>query len=100
MVAMSDKRIVPVPTAAAKENGVHARTMLAAAEALGGLSELAAFFSVSRAEVFRWGVGAERPPQDLFLLAVEVLLADNEKLRGELKMLPRATSGISLPASE
>jgi hypothetical protein len=100
MAAMSDKRIVPVSAAAAKENGVHARTILAAAEALGGLSELAVFFSVSRAEVFRWAVGAERPPQELFLLAVEVVLSDNDKLRGDLKILPRATSGISLPTSE
>jgi hypothetical protein len=98
MAAMPDKRSVPV--LGAKENGVHARTMLAAAEALGGMSHLADFFKVSRAEVFRWAVGTERPPQAVFLLAVDVVLDDNEKLRGDLKIPPRVISGVSLPPKE
>ena len=97
MAAMSDKS---VPLLGARENGVHARTMLAAAEALGGLSNLAEFFKVSRTELFRWTVGTERPPQALFLLAVDVVLDDNEKLRSDLKILPQATLGASLPPSE
>jgi len=74
--------------------------MLAAAEALGGLSELAEFFKVSRAEVFRWVAGAETPPQVVFLLAVDMVLEANDKLRGELKILPRATSRVLPPPSE
>src|SRR5712671_1592853 len=97
MVAMSDKN---GPVLGAKGNGVHARTMMAAAEALGGLSNLAEFLKVSRAELFRWTAGAERPPQALFLLAVDLVLDDNEKLRGDLKIQPRATSGVSLPQNE
>src|SRR5712671_4459919 len=96
MVAMSDKN---GPGLGAKGNGVHARTMMAAAEALGGLSNLAEFFKVSRAELFRWAAGAERPPQALFLLAVDVVLDDNEKLQGGLKILPLATPGISVPTT-
>lgn len=97
---MLNKPVDPLPHPAARKSGVHARTMLAAAEALGGLSELAEFFQVSRAEVFRWVAGAGRPPQILFLLAVDIVLDDNEKLRDELKILPRATPGVSLPTSE
>ncbi len=73
---------------------------MAAAEALGGLSNLAEFFKVSRTELFRWTAGAERPPQGLFLLAVDLVLDDNEKLRGDLKVQPRATPGVSLPPNE
>jgi hypothetical protein len=83
----------------AKGNGVHARTMLAAAEALGGLSNLAEFLKVSRAELFRWVAGADRPPQALFLLTVDVVLDDNDKLRGDLRILPLATPGISVPTT-
>jgi hypothetical protein len=98
MVVMSDQRNGSV--LGSKGNGVHARTMLAAAEVLGGLSSLADFLKVSRAELFRWTAGVERPPQALFLLAVDVVLDDNEKLRGDLKIQPRATPGISLPPTD
>lgn len=97
---MTEKPIDPVFIPLPSKSGVHARTMLAAAEALGGLSELAEYFKVSRAEIFRWVAGAEWPPQVVFLLAVDVVLNHNEKLRGELKVLPRADSGISPPPSE
>lgn len=82
------------------KSGVHARTMLAAAETLGGLSELAEFLKVSRAEVLRWVAGAERLPQVVFLQAVDLVLENNEKLRGELKILPRASSAVLFPPSE
>jgi hypothetical protein len=98
MVAMPEKRSVPV--LGAKENGVHARTMLAAAEVLGGISQLADYLKVSRTDLFRWAIGSERPPQALFLLSVDVVLDDNEKLRGELHIPPRVISGVSLPPKE
>lgn len=95
-MTMPDQRIIPIPATGSEENRVHARTMLAAAEALGGLSNLAHFFKVPRAELFRWAVGAARPPQALFLRAVEVLLDDNRTLRGNLK-LPHSVAVSAAP---
>jgi hypothetical protein len=98
MVAMLDKGSIPL--LGAKENGVHARTMLAAAEVLGGITQLAEYLEVSRAEIFRWAVGMERPSPQLFLLAVDLVLDDNQKLRADLKIPPRVTQEVLQPPSE
>jgi hypothetical protein len=97
---MPDKQITPVPAAATGENSVYARTMLAAAEAVGGLSSLADFFKAPRSEVFRWAVGAERPPQDVFLLAVDLLLDDNDRLRGNPGAPLSTAPAVSPPPAE
>lgn len=74
--------------------------MLAAAEVLGGMSQLSDYLRVSRTEVFRWAMGIERPPQALFLLVVDLVLDDNQKLRADLKIPPRVPPGVSLPTNE
>jgi hypothetical protein len=94
-MAMLDKRIIPILAAGSEENGVHARTMLAAAEAVGGLSNLADYFKVPRAELFRWAIGIGRPPQALFLCAVELLLDDNRRLRANPGLPRSAASGVA-----
>jgi hypothetical protein len=93
---MPSKRITPIPPVGTSENSVYARTMVAAAEALGGLSSLADYFKMPRSDVLRWAIGAERPPQDVFLVAVDVLLEDNDRLRGD-PGAPRSTAPAVSP---
>jgi hypothetical protein len=71
--------------------------MLAAAESLGGLSNLAEFLKVPRADLFRWAIGDAIPPQELFLVAVDLLLDDNRMLRASLKPPPSADLGAPPP---
>src|ERR1700730_7592489 len=77
---MHNKRMIPVPSEAGRLD-VHARTMLAAADILGGIGPLADFLRVPRHELLTWMTGAERPPEINFLAAGDILLGDHQLLR-------------------
>jgi hypothetical protein len=77
---MQDKRIIPVPLEAGRL-GIHARTMLAAADIAGGIEALADYLQAPRGELLTWMTGAARPPEEYFLAAVDMLWGDHELLR-------------------
>lgn len=55
------------------EDTVYSRTLQRAAEVLGGKSKLREVLRVPLRELDRWMVGAERPPTDIFLKAVDLV---------------------------
>lgn len=58
---------------------VQTRTMRAAAAALGGSLHLRDRLGVTSAEAMAWLSGAELPPREVFLRAVELVLDDLER---------------------
>ena len=70
----------PIP--ASSPERTYARALHIACLLLGGLSELAAHLKASEAAVKRWIEGYDRPPESIFLAAVEVILLDTEKRTG------------------
>jgi hypothetical protein len=61
---------------------VYARTLHRACEVLGGLDPTARHLGVSAASLKRWIGGAEQPPLDVFLAAVDVVLLAAEPGEG------------------
>jgi hypothetical protein len=55
--------------------------MLAAADTIGGIGVLADFLKVPRGDLIAWMTGAARPPEPIFLAAIDLVLDDNELLR-------------------
>jgi hypothetical protein len=55
---------------------VHARTLVKAAELLGGERALARYLKVPMAELFVWMRGATPVPDQIFLRAVDLVLND------------------------
>ncbi|HSA68548.1 MAG TPA: GAF domain-containing protein [Burkholderiales bacterium] len=55
------------------EDTVYSRTLQRAAEVLGGKSKLREVLRVPLRELDRWMAGAERPPTDIFLKAVDLV---------------------------
>ncbi len=53
---------------------VHARTLHRACEVLGGMDATSRHFGVSPEALARWIGGAEDPPLEIFLKAVDVVL--------------------------
>ena len=53
---------------------VYARTLHRACELLGGLDALSRHLGVPAATIARWIGGAEQPPIDAFLAAVDIVL--------------------------
>ncbi|HEU4923779.1 MAG TPA: GAF domain-containing protein [Burkholderiales bacterium] len=68
------------------EDTVYSRTLQRAAEVLGGKSKLREVLRVPLRELDRWMVGAERPPTDIFLKAVDLVTAT--------QLEPRPPSGV------
>jgi hypothetical protein len=68
-------RIIEVPHV--RLESLHTRTLLRAAEILGGVTSLAKFLHATPANVLLWMLGDADLPQNIFLLAVDVVLADN-----------------------
>jgi hypothetical protein len=77
---MQDKRPTPVPISPERLS-VYARTMLAAADTLGGITALAEFLKAPRDELIGWMSGIKRPPEKSFLAAIDVVLDEHELLR-------------------
>jgi hypothetical protein len=55
------------------ESSAHMRTLQRAAETLGGVRELAELLGKPVADVQRWVDGKAQPPQDLFLVALDIV---------------------------
>jgi len=70
------------PSPAPSRESTHARALHIACLLLGGLPELAAHLKASEAAVQTWIEGRDRPPESIFLAAVELILLDTEKRSG------------------
>lgn len=53
---------------------VYSRALLKAAELLGGRAELAQVLQVSQAELERWVADEQKPPREIFLRVVDIIL--------------------------
>lgn len=71
---MQDARTMPVPPEDHDAESVQARTLIRAGEIVGGISALANFLKVSRADLMGWMQGASSPPKGIFLKSVDVVL--------------------------
>ena len=64
------------------EGTAYTRTLKRAADTTGGVARLAAMLHVSAADMARWIAGESRPPQDVFLAALDIVSgAGVEQLR-------------------
>ena len=61
---------------------VYSRTLQRACEVLGGIDPLAKHLRVASADLARWIDARDRPPLDVFLAAVDVVLLHAERGRG------------------
>lgn len=61
---------------------VHARTLHRACEMLGGVNALSRHLNVPAEKLTRWIGGAEEPPVEVFLAAVDVVLLGAEPVEG------------------
>ncbi len=57
---------------------VYARTLHRACLVLGGIQQLAKHLKVNEADVHRWLVAEEEPPEPVFLATVEIVLLHAE----------------------
>ena len=55
------------------ESTAYTRTLQRAARTVGGVEGLAALLHVSAADMARWILGDGRPPQDIFLAALDIV---------------------------
>lgn len=79
-----ERRTIPVvrqsatvkdcPLASLEQASVFARTLYRACLILGGIEQLAKHLDVSDAALRRWLSGEEKPPEPIFLKAVEIVL--------------------------
>ena len=79
------ERVAPCvhcPPLATARVTVYARTLCRACELLGGLNALCAELGVPAASLTRWIGGAEPPPLDIFLAAVDIVLLGAEQGAG------------------
>ena len=60
-----------------KPASVYSRAVRKAAEMLGGRAELARTLQVPLAEVEKWILGDRKPPRDLFLRVVDLIIEDS-----------------------
>ena len=77
---------------------VHARAVRRAAELLGGRDNLARALHVSLAEIEKWLSGERKPPRELFLRVVDIIIDDSGTAPGEPGAEPPAPRE-SAPAS-
>ena len=62
------------PLAPPEHASVHARTLHRACLIVGGVQQLAERLKVSELDVRRWLKGEERPPEDVFVAAIDIVL--------------------------
>ena len=79
------------------EGTAYTRTLRRAAETAGGLEKFATLLHASAADMARWIAGESRPPQDIFLAALDIVsrargVRRDEQFRG-------MTKGEQQPAS-
>lgn len=55
-------------------SSIHSRAVAKAAELLGGRAELARVLEVAHADVERWITTDEKPPREVFLRVVDIIL--------------------------
>ena len=59
-----------------KPASVYSRAVRKAAEMAGGRDELARTLQVPRAELDRWILGEKKPPREIFLRVVDLIIED------------------------
>lgn len=59
---------------AAVTASIYSRALAKAAELVGGRAELAAVLHVAQADVDRWIADADKPPREVFLRVVDIIL--------------------------
>ena len=69
------------PQADVTRTTVYARTLHRACVLLGGIHQLALHLGASDRQVEEWLAGDEDPPMDVFLVAVDVVLADSNQTK-------------------
>jgi hypothetical protein len=69
------------PQADATKTTVYARALHRACVLLGGIHQLALHLDVSDEQVEEWLDGNDDPPMDVFLVAVDVVLADSNRTK-------------------
>ena len=62
---------------------VYSRALLKAAELLGGRAELARMLQVPGAEIDRWIADEEKPPREMFLRVVDIILDETSAAASE-----------------
>ena len=61
---------------------VHSRAVLRAAELLGGREKLARILRVPKAEIDKWISGEAKPPREVFLRVVDLILDETSPASG------------------
>jgi len=64
-------------------SSVYARAVRKAAEVLGGREKLARLLQVPVAEIEKWLADEKKPPRELFLRVVDVIVDDGAAANGE-----------------
>jgi hypothetical protein len=85
-------RLVAVPHV--RLESLHTRTLLRAAEVLGGVTLLAKFLHATPANVLLWMLGDADLPPNIFLLAVDVVLSE------DIRALSRPVKANSSPVPD
>lgn len=62
---------------------VYARAVRRAAELVGGRDNLASALKVSRAEIDKWLLEEKKPPRDMFLRVVDLIIDEGRPPGGE-----------------
>ncbi len=78
-----------------KSSTVYARALQRAAEILGDEEVLAAFVGVPWEEVRRWTSGAQQPPIEAFLLAVDIITQENRVSEARNNVLAKRKIGVA-----
>lgn len=85
---MADETLPP-------EGDAYTRTLKRAAHTVGGVEQIAEMLHVQAADMARWIVGDGRPPQDIFLAALDIVSGGGleERARHSQEAADRAQSG-------
>lgn len=76
---------------------VYSRALLRAAEFVGGRDKLARVLRVPKAELESWIAGAAKPPRDVFLRVVDLILDETAAEGGEAPEPPPPRDAAGSP---
>jgi hypothetical protein len=74
------------------KNDVYIRSFARAAELLGGVDKLAAHLNVSQSHVRWWIKGLDKPPMDLFLRVVDLVMDQKFGRQDESRAIPEPSA--------